>query len=418
MLVRGPCTFRMQTLTGDESAMTKARNGNAHPYFDKSKKRFYVEVWHQGSMVKKVSGRTAAECQDMANRLRIQLADGERVALDSHRTVQQFLAQWEAEVLPGASQSARTTEIYKGWLRLYVIPAIGHIKLSALDFDDVERMQKQMAARGLSKSTINGARKVLGKALNWALRKRWVRFNAVQLADPAGGREARKTPHLEGEEIRRFAEHIEGDRLEALFLCYLYLALRRGEALGLRWGDIDFQSRTVHVQRQICRRASSAVAPGHPKTELVVSPLKTAKSDRLLPLPPVVYEALRTRRTDQRRERMAMKAWPETDLVFTTTEGTPLDPDNVKNLVVRASIEAGVRRISTHGLRHTAASALFAAGVDIKVISEILGHSTTRLTSDLYVHVQQPGFVDAMDRLSAALGAKPTTSPDVAIVTT
>jgi integrase len=147
----------------------------------------------------------------------------------------------------------------------------------------------------------------------------------------------------------------------------------------------------------------------------VLEPLKKeVKRDRPRPLTDSAVAALTAHRKLQALERMASSTWAEQpaegQLIFTSLGkggvhgGTWVDPTNFSHLIAAASTRAGVQRITSHGLRHTMASLLFADKVAIEIISELLGHSNTRVTSEVYVHLTGPSLRAASDTLNRALG--------------
>jgi integrase len=175
------------------------------------------------------------------------------------------------------------------------------------------------------------------------------------------------------------------------------LGLRRDEVLGLSWDDLDLDAKPpmVAVRRQLQRREGRG---------LVLTELKTAKSRRTLALPARVAEALRRHRAAQAAERLAAGPyWAGAGLVFTTPIGTAIDPNNFRRHLARVSSKAGLGAWTTHELRHSAGSLLFAMGVPMKVISETLGHSSERVTSEVYVHVQDEHRKIAADAMTRAL---------------
>jgi integrase len=198
------------------------------------------------------------------------------------------------------------------------------------------------------------------------------------------------------EQARQFLEAIKGNRLEALFTVALSLGLRRGEALGLRWQDIDFEKRTLRVHQSLARI----------NKKLVLSEPKTKSSRRILDLPATLAARLKEHRTRQLEDRMAVGTrWVETGLVFTSGIGTPVDPRHVKRHLDPLLTKAGLPHFRVHDLRHFCASLLLAQGVPLKVVSDLLGHTQISITADLYTHVL-PGVrkeaIDLMDRILSA----------------
>ncbi|HET8669823.1 MAG TPA: site-specific integrase, partial [Candidatus Saccharimonadales bacterium] len=190
---------------------------------------------------------------------------------------------------------------------------------------------------------------------------------------------AKMSAHLNRLEwARAFLQAIQGNRLEALFTVALSFGLRRGEALGLRWADVDLEARTLRISQQLQR------IDGH----LQLSEPKTKTSRRVLDLPDILITKLREHRTRQLEEKLrAGSHWIETGLVFTTSVGTPIDPRNVKRRLDAILEDAEMPHFRVHDIRHFAASLMLAQGVPLKVVSDILGHSQISTTADLYTHV-------------------------------
>jgi integrase len=182
--------------------------------------------------------------------------------------------------------------------------------------------------------------------------------------------------------------------LSALWTVALAIGLRKGEALGLHWSDVDLDRGKLRVRTTLQRVEG----------RLQLSEPKTGRSKRTIPLPPVCIEALKRQAERQEEERQAAgSSWHESGLVFTTTIGTPIEPRNVNRWFAQLCKRAGVRTIRMHDLRHTCASILLAQGVPLRVVMEILGHSQIAVTADLFTHVLPALNEDAARRMQEAL---------------
>ncbi|WP_130491636.1 site-specific integrase [Motilibacter rhizosphaerae] len=196
------------------------------------------------------------------------------------------------------------------------------------------------------------------------------------------------------QESRDFLRAIELDRLHALYQLLLVTGMRRGEATGLRWADLDLDGGALFVVQQITEV----------RGQLLVGSPKTKRGSRVVPLDPGTVERLRQHERQQQLERTAWgAAWQDHGLVFTREDGRPLRPEYVTRHFQRLAEEAGLPVIRLHDLRHTNASLALAAGIDIKVVSDRLGHSTTAITADLYTHVDRGVGRSAADRIAAVL---------------
>ncbi len=175
----------------------------------------------------------------------------------------------------------------------------------------------------------------------------------------------------------------------------LTLGLRRGEILGLRWSDVEFEQRSLHVNQAIQRIGD----------KLQVTEVKTEHSRRGLVMTESVIRALKSRRARQAQERLlAGLEWKDSELVFTNPQGGPLEPMTLhreyKQMLKAAGLPTDVR---FHDLRHTAASLLLAEGVHLRVIMELLGHSSITLTANTYAHVMPAAMRDVADRMDSIL---------------
>lgn len=377
--------------------MGRRRGPNEGSLYQRSDGRWVGAInigWEDGRRQRKVVyGRTQAEARSKLRAAQRALEEGLPLP-DERRTVGQFVSYWLKDVLP-KTVSEGSEETYSRLLRLYVLPAVGQIPLAKLAPADITRMLRTMEGKGLSAATQNSARKVLGRVLRRAMQEELINRNVVSIVDgPRLNREERRA--LTPEQARVLLKAMAPDRLGAAYTLSLTLGLRRGEVLGLRWADLDLDAGTVAVRQQLQRRAGRGLA---------LVPLKTIKSRRTLVLPAPVIDIIRSHRAAQAAERLvAGVEWANTnELTFTTPLGTPVDRDNFRHHLAKISEKAGLGAWTTHELRHSAGSLLFAMGVPMKVISELYGHSSERVTSEVYIHVQQQHRAEAASAISQML---------------
>ena len=201
--------------------------------------------------------------------------------------------------------------------------------------------------------------------------------NPADLADPprvAGhGHELRT---WSAEQLAAFLNSQRDDRLYALWYTLAMTGLRRGEALGLRWHDLDLEAGRLAVRRALvpCGR------------EVLVSEPKTARGRRAVALDPETVAVLKDEAARQLKVQHACTAWVETGLVFTGDNGEALHPEVVSRFFRKAVRETMLPDIRLHDLRHTHATLALQAGIHPKVVSERLGHATVSITLDTYSH--------------------------------
>jgi integrase len=344
-----------------------------------------------------VSAKTAPEVAAKVTTARARHAKGLAPA-DGNLTVKKYIDWWLAEILP-STVSASTTRNYRDVLTFYVLPHIGAKQLSALKPGDVTVMLNNLERAGAAPNTRRAARSVLRRALRRAEQEGIVSRNVAAVADGV------RVPVNEGrtltpDQARAFLEAVSTDRLSAAFAVMLALGLRRGETLGLTWDDVDLVGKftTLTVNRSL-KRLDTGLSLDQPKTRL---------SRRTLYLPAPLAVELRAHRKRQATEQLhAGREWVAlplgVDLVFRTPFGTAIDPDNFKNRTYKLTEAAGVGRWGPHELRHSSASILLAMGVPLKTVSETLGHSSIRITADVYGHLLEPARKDAAEAAGRAL---------------
>jgi integrase len=332
-----------------------------------------------------------------------------------------FLERWLAEVVaPGLAPA--TTANYEMFVRLYIVPDLGRLKLERLTVRDVQlwvnrlRTRCQCCAQGkdadrpeprccavgaccrevASEWTVHQAWRVLRGALTAAMREELVTRNVAALVRVPSPR-TRKPPVWTVDEARRFLESARAvdDPLYAGYVLLLVLGLRRGELLGLGWKDVDLRAGEAYIEWQLQRV----------KGQLLRRRTKTVSSDAPLPLPDICLAALQQRRSTQNRHRLrAGEAWADSGLVLTTRLGDPVDPRNFHRRFKERARSAGVPVVSVHATRRTCASLLVALDVHPRVAMAILRHSKIAVTMEVYSQVSSVETRKALRRLGSQLG--------------
>ncbi len=343
-----------------------------------------------------VSGRSRAEAVRRLDGLKASAASG---ALPTSVTVAEFMAAWlatERARIRASSWRHRDSHV-----RTYIDPAIGPIVLARLVPMDVERMTSAMVAAGKSPRTAAAARITLRRALGDALRDGLVTRNVAALARPprvpsrdlVAGRD-----YLANGDLRRLVAACEGASIGPLVVVAATTGLRQGELLGLSWDDVHPETRSLVVRRSMARSYG-------PERWTLAEP-KTPRSRRTVNLPAAAVAAFKTQQAAQDAARGAAgTAWQDVHrLVFTDALGRPLVGYNVTREFHGLLERAGLPSIPFHGLRHTAATAMLAAGVPLRVVADVLGHTTISVTANTYAAVVPELRRDAADAMDRALG--------------
>jgi integrase len=387
---------------GIASRSRRRANREGSIYFVESEGRWRAAVtWTDAEgrqRRKQISGRTQADVRKRLAALRTDLDRG--LAPAAETTVAGFLTAW----LASSRQRIRpaTHRQYESVVRVHIAPALGRLTLSKMTPANVERMTAGMLESGSAPRTAALARVVLRRALADAQRDGIVHRNVAALARPprvpsrslVAGRD-----YLDAVDLRRLVTAGKVHPLGPLVTLAASTGLRQGELLGLAWTDVDLEEATLTVRRSLAHAWEGGYALAEPKT---------ARSRRTLNLPSIAVDALRRQRELQEAATAAVgTAWQDRDgLVFTDAVGRPLMPYDVSHAFGRLLLAARIPRIPFHGLRHSAATAMLAAGVPLKVVSDALGHSTITITADRYsgvVPAQRREAAEAIDRALASV---------------
>jgi len=340
--------------------------------------------WAGGKRVRKsVSAKTRKAASAKFVRLKRDLEKTGGVT--SNSTVEAWLNHW-LDTIATERNRGRTLQGYRSYVRTWLIPQLGHHRLDRLSEDHVRAMLKAMRDQGKSDATRRQARAILQRALHVAEQEGRVSRNVARNVDAPSTETAERTP-LTLPEVRSIMTTIAGTPLESRWLCALWLGLRQGEALGLRWEDVDLKAGLMSIRQTVQRQTGLG---------LVVTPPKSKASRRTFPIPSLVLASLK------RRQDLGLPG----ELVWGKTAG-PMDPRQDWQAWKDMLKAAGVGDHPLHAARNTTATLLMAAGVDVKLIAQILGHSTVKITQDIYQHGDAVMLAGAMKALEAYVQPKP-----------
>jgi integrase len=332
--------------------------------------------WINGKRTRKwVYGKTEKDTLRKLNELKRRQESGENLAAQP-RTLEAWTIEWLAMKAREGTRPS-TLRGYRWLISSHIVPALGKLSLDKLNPTAIRRLLVTCTDAGLSASSVRHVHGMIRNILADAEREELIARNPARAVRPPSARVAEREI-LTVEDAQRLIEAIRGDRLEALWVCALTLGLRRGELLGLRWSDVDFDLATVTVRQTVLR------VDGH----LQFAEPKTDRSRRTIPVPKPTMLRLRTHRALQAGNRLAAGTrWTDHGLVFASTIGTPLEPRNVDRSwhAVRANLD--LDHIRLHDLRHACATFLLASGASPRTVMKTLGHSQISLTMNTYAHV-------------------------------
>lgn len=286
------------------------------------------------------------------------------------------LTEWVQSWIERRSIRLRPSTIsgYRGSLRRYITPSpVGSMPLDQIAPEDLIVLLSPIIGRGFTRQA-QLVQILIGAALKDAVRQRIIGWNPMDCVDKVQHK-SQKTPWLTPDQAAQLlrSARAAADPLYPAWLLGLCCGLRRGEILGLRWTDIDFDAGEIHVRRQLIR-VDGRILETLPKT---------STSCRDIPLPEVLSDRLRFMRRGHR-----------------VVEATP---DGLQDALDAACKRAGVPRITLHGLRHSMAAVAASEGIPIKDLQEIMGHAQYSTTADVYAHVDRTAVRSAARKVAARL---------------
>ena len=343
------------------------------------------------------AGKTKRDAEDKLAEIVGKVKQGVYVS-PTRATVETYLREtW----LPAARGTVKpsTAELYGTIIDTYIVPHLGATKLQQVKGSHLNALYATLETSGrkngtpLGAKTIRNVHTLLHRAFRDAMRWEMLSRNPADAADPP--KVPRPVPrYWTAPQVGAFLIATADDRLGPLWFTIAATGCRRGEALALRWSDLDLDKGRASISRTLA---------WVDKTATFTEP-KTAASSRVVPLPAEAVAVLREQRKRQAAERLAAgELWNGLGLVFALEDGNPTPPKRVTKAFERAVGRAALPPLSVHGLRHTFATVALEAGILTKVVADVLGHSSATITADLYSHTTEPSTRDASDRVASAM---------------
>ncbi len=289
--------------------------------------------------------------------------------------------------------ASATLTSYRNNFRIHIKPYVGEIPLKKLNTYNIQRMLDSI---GGSLSTFVKNYNIIHGAL-----ERAVELGVIS-RNPCKGvnfpkEEEKKMRVLTKEEQKRLIAALDGEYYRPMFLTYLYTGMRMGEGIPLQWQDIDLNKRTLKVNKK------AIVAHDYNKHEavqVVQDFCKTKSSKRTIAITAGLVSVLKEHKEAMMKLAEDMgEEWSEESLVFKNSRGNMVYSRNLQEVLYRIYDKAEIEGATMHTLRHTYATRCFEAGVDIKALSEQLGHKDVQTTYDIYVHLLEDTKVKEIDKL-------------------
>ena len=326
---------------------------------------------------KNVLAKTKKECVEKLEQLKEQCGNHRPTQVRPDMPFGAWLDYWYQNF--SKPRLRPTTQLgYEGWIYNHLISGLGSIQLNRLTQADLQQFFRTMKERGrknnaekrgkgMADRSVRSCHAVCQMALDRAVEAKLIHGNPAAgcRLPPIKGREMQV---LTQEEMRRFLIQAKAEGMYELFLLDLTTGMRRGELLALRWDDLDFATGKLRIDKQFCPVGG----------KLIVSEPKTKAAFRTIILPPAMVELL-----------LAYRKGIFSDLMFPSRikPEQPIDPGYVRKRLQVILERAGCKRIRFHDLRHTFATISLEHGMDIKTLSAIIGHISSRTTLNIYTHI-------------------------------
>ena len=341
---------------------------------------------------KSVKNVTKKEAEQIMRKMIDEIEKGYYVE-NSKITITEWVNTW-MDVYIESNVSPTTKSRYRGMIDRYIIPVIGHVQVQHLNTLTVQKWVNGLkispsSGKELSASTIKHAYHVLKGAMDKAVLAGIIARTPCQgIMLPKGSKKAAVI--YDEQQIKELIFFAKGTEMELIIDMELCMGLRRGELLGLEWGDIDWDNNRINIVR------NRVVVDGAP----VVKEPKTKNSKRTVDVPAQLMAKLKAHQKTCMENRLKMgRNYIVTDYVIVHPNGQPIYPEYVSQMLTKLQNRAGLPKCRFHDLRHLCASILLKQGISAKVAQERLGHADIQTTLNIYSHVLPSSAKDAAEKI-------------------
>jgi len=400
---------------GEEKAKRKKkkagkRGNNEGTIYERSDGRWTAQVtvgYDQSGKPKRktIYGKGRQEVAEKLKTLLHEIQTGTYI-----QPIKDTFGNWLLKWLKAYKEPNVKPETYVDYVDLankHILPHLGDIPLQSIETITIQEFYnfKGKSGRldgkegGLSARRLHMMHQLINGALIKAVRAHMIHYNpAEDIELPSIKHEEFQTFTID--EVNQYLETLRQDRLYALFLLELTTGLRRGEILGIPRDKFNLNEETIEIVQTLKRKKLD----GEQKSQLIISSPKTKKSKRHIPLLPEVIKEIKKFQAIQRQEKLFFgPKYQDSALLFTSELGTPIEPRNLNRKHYSILAKAGLKHIRVHDLRHTVATLLLDDGENPSNVSDILGHTKTSTTMDIYGHSTSIGKQRAITRLGNLL---------------
>lgn len=364
-----------------------ARRGNGEGCIRQRKDKTWEAIYTYGRDAngkpkrKSIYGKTRQEVKDKLIAVLSDINKGEYIK-PAEITCNEWFDKWLERYLINAKDSTKAQ--YELYLRLYVRPNIGSMRLQDVEFDTIKDIILDARGKNLSEKTIRNLNGIIHHTFADAKKSKLRKDNPADDQDLPKVK-ASEMMFLEGDKRKQFCDEIKGKLYEHLFIIALFTGMRQGELLGLSWDSVDFKAGTITISRQLKRDRKIGE-----KVSYDFDTTKTNKNRTICPAP-IVFDALKEVHRLQSADKLKTgeKYNNEDNLVFTNEYGRHLVSGYVLKVFKARAKAIGLPDLRFHDLRHSHVVMRAENGDDMNLVREDLGHTDIRTTAHIYAHVSQ-----------------------------
>lgn len=298
----------------------------------------------------------------------------------SSMTVDAWFEYWIKEIKEKTVRWS-TLSIYKERYNNNIKEVIGQMIISEVKPMHCQNVLNVMDNKGYAGASMDRAKVTMSVMFSDAFENGLISSNPITKSVKCPKKKNKNTRVLTLEEQKKFLEVAKKSVNYNHFLFILQTGVRSSELRGLKWNDIDFQNRIIHIRRNVTHDSNNS--------RFIIGELKTSSGQRDIPMTKTAYEVLMELKKQKEKRKQKVISFEFADHVFLNRNGKLLPNSNYDRYLARLCEKAGIEKISMHTLRHTFATRCIESGMKPKTLQKILGHANITMTMDLYVHVTE-----------------------------
>lgn len=368
-----------------EGTIYKRKDGRwCGAYYDEKYIRHYVY------------GKTQKEVKQKLNNKRDEKPAEEQQNITFQEWIEEFLVNYKK------NEIKITT--YEGYIRIYrkhiKDSQIGKTALNQVTTEILQRYYNDKLNDGYNSKTVRSIGIVIGAALNMAVKLKMLSENPNRYTS-IPKKKKYEALVLSAEEVARIVKEAKDEELYPIVVTTVYTGMRKGEVMALKWENVDFQKRRIYIKNSLCKiDGDQPDEKGHRHARYEILEPKTKESIRMVPMLDEVYDALRLQKERQETDKQKYREiYLDQGLVFSDPCGDYLPQRQFMDKYHAFLKKYRITDIRFHDLRHTFATLLIESDVSMKVVQELLGHSTITTSMDIYTHVSDEKKEQALDQL-------------------